>query len=236
MKTQSPFQKALPEAGTVLLGAILLALAFNLFASNGIPWTRQTRQIDTLATEDIVIDVDTNTVDQPVDTVVIVDTGLSAEEIEQRRIDSIKKENQRIRDSIEKAKQQDSIRKAKEAAAKDSQVEGPGGVKGISTSGAKKILDSKTAVFIDARRSDQFGEGHIPGALNIYAYEFKENIGKVGGIPKNKQIVVYCDGGECELSHDLADDLVKFGFTNVLIYTGGWEEWSKTSYPKATGE
>lgn len=238
MNAQSPFRKALKEARTVIVPALLLAVGFNLFASNRVPWIRTTIQVDTIADDDLSDILDTASIDnlQTMDTLPVVDTGLTPEEIERQRIDSIKKEQQRIRDSIAKATQ-DSIKAAQEAAKNNaSNTAQSGDVKGVTTTQAKKILDQKGAVFIDARRSDQFAKGHIPGALNIFAYEFPDHIGDVAPIPKNKLIVVYCDGGECELSHDLAGDLKTFGFTNVVIYTGGWEEWSKTDYPKATGE
>ena len=233
---QSPLRKALKEARTVVLIGILLAISFNLFASSKVPWIRTTKSVDTISDDALFNDVDTTTIDQPIDTVPAVDSGMSAEELEKHRIDSIKKEEQRVQDSIknEKKRIQDSTEKAEKA--NDISNIPVDGAKGITTEQAKKLLDMKAALFIDARRSDQFGKGHIPGALNIYAYDFQDNIGKVAGLPKNKRLVVYCYGGECELSHDLADDLAKFGFTKVVIYTGGWEEWSKTDYPKSTGE
>jgi rhodanese-related sulfurtransferase len=109
-----------------------------------------------------------------------------------------------------------------------------GDAKGITTRQAKKLFDQQNALFIDARRADQFAKGHIPGAMNIYAYAFGDHIGDVIDIPRDRLIVVYCDGGLCEMSHELADELMQFGFKRVLVYTGGWAEWSETSYPKST--
>ena len=109
-------------------------------------------------------------------------------------------------------------------------------MKSVTTAQAKRLLDEKRATFIDARRADQFEKGHIPGSLNIYAYEFGDNIPKIMNLPKDRLIVIYCDGGLCELSHDLSDELITFGFKRIVIYQGGWEEWNETDHPKATGK
>lgn len=231
----SPFGKALKEARLVLIPAVLLAVGFNLFASDkvSVPWIREIPQIKEATDSDIYgADTSNPVATIPVDTLPAIDTSLSVEEIEKLRQDSIKAETKRVQDSIAKVRT-DSIKAAQDA--NFGAVEN-GDVLGVNTKKTKEIFDRKVAVFVDARRSDQFAKGHIPGSINIYASEFAENIPKVANIPRDKLIVVYCDGGLCELSHELANELVTFGFRKVVVYTGGWEEWSKTNYPKTTGE
>lgn len=229
----SPFSRALKEARAVFIPAVLLAVGFNLFASNRISWIREIPQIR-MASDSVLFDEPPeDTVPVPVvDSVPDSDTGLTAAELEKRRQDSINAEKQRVQDSIAKARA-DSLRAAQEANFGAVQN---GEVLGVTTKKAKEIYDRKIATFIDARRKDQFDKGHIPGALNIYPSEFADNLPKVGSIPRDRLIVVYCDGGLCELSHELANELVTFGFKRVVVYTGGWEEWSKTNYPKTSGE
>jgi len=226
----SPFAKALKEARAVIIPAILLAVGFNLFASNRIPWIREIPQV-TMIDDSASVEASAT----PVDTTPIAalpDTGLSPEELEKFRQDSILKEKQRVEDSL-KLVRADSLKAVEET---NFGLVKNGAAMGVTTKKTKEIFDKKNAAFIDARRDDQFAKGHIPGSINIYASEFAENIPKVASIPKDRLIVVYCDGGLCELSHELADELVQFGFKRVVIYTGGWEEWSKTNYPKTTGE
>lgn len=231
----SPFGKALKEARLVLVPAVLLAVGFNLFASNRVPWLRTIPQVQT-APDSILEDQIDNALPVTPDTLPAnTDTGtaeLSPEELEKHRQDSINKEMKRIQDSIRQARA-DSIKAAQDA---NFGAAAAGEVMGVGTKKAKEIFDRKTAAFIDARRSDQFAKGHIPGSINIYASEFAENIPKIAGLPRDKLIVVYCDGGLCELSHELANELVTFGFKRVVVYTGGWEEWSATNYPKTSGE
>jgi rhodanese-related sulfurtransferase len=45
-------------------------------------------------------------------------------------------------------------------------------------------------------------------------------------VPKDRVILIYCDGGECELSHHVADVLKRFAYGPIFIYTGGWAEWT----------
>lgn len=243
----SPWRKALNEVRTVLVPAFLVAIGFNLFASNSIPWLGKVPETEAVSDEDLFGDSqDTAVIMDALDAVLTDDTTTSdvdttlADDAEerQRKADSIKAA-QKQQDSIARAKK-DSAAKAREASEKTAEVPEiaaeQGEAKGITTAQAKKVFDRKAGLFIDARRSDQFAKGHIPGAINIYASEFSDNIPKVIALPKDKLVVVYCDGGLCDLSHELSAELIQFGFTNVVIYTGGWEEWSKTDYPKTSGE
>lgn len=239
MQNRHPFVKAWHEMRLLILPIILLTIGFNLFASNALPWKREAPEmeqadLDSLLQEDIDTSVVIDTLPE-IDSGDVDTTGLSPEE-EQRRLDSIK---QHKADSIAQWRE-DSIKDARSAAPPKTDIPSgdvSGGVKMVTTAQVKRLLDEKRATFIDARRSDQFEKGHIPGSINIYAYEFADNIPKVIGLPRDQLIVVYCDGGMCELSHDLSEELVNgLGFKKVVIYQGGWEEWSKTSYPKATGK
>jgi len=81
--------------------------------------------------------------------------------------------------------------------------------------------------FVDAREPELYLEGHIPGARNI-PFEQVANYGDtLKTIPKTDLLLLYCDGGDCHQSHDLAEYLLANGWQRVTVYTGGWEEWSK---------
>ncbi len=91
----------------------------------------------------------------------------------------------------------------------------------------EKLLTNPDIMLIDARPAREFEQGHIGNAINIYTPEFEQNIGRIIGIPREKPIIAYCGGGACELSHELAENLVKMGFTRVFVYVGGWNEWKQ---------
>ena len=88
-----------------------------------------------------------------------------------------------------------------------------------------KLLFDKKVLFMDARDASHHAEGNIPGSINIDVQDFQANIPKVIGLPREQPVVVYCGGGNCDLSHELANNLFALGFKKVFVYTGGWEEW-----------
>ena len=88
-----------------------------------------------------------------------------------------------------------------------------------------------TTIIIDARDEDDYKNGHIKGAINIpfdYYEDFEYLLDEVN---LESIVIIYCGGGECSLSIDLADYLMQErGFFNVLIYEGGWPEWKESGY------
>ncbi|MDR0927989.1 MAG: rhodanese-like domain-containing protein [Ignavibacteria bacterium] len=82
-------------------------------------------------------------------------------------------------------------------------------------------------IIIDARRPENYAKSHIGDAIHIFpGDEETAVIEQILQLPKDKHIIVYCDGGACELSHDLVALLENFGYTKLFIFEGGWEEWS----------
>jgi rhodanese-related sulfurtransferase len=105
----------------------------------------------------------------------------------------------------------------------------------ISGTLAKQLFD-RNALFIDARTKPEFDSLHIKGALNIPYEEFhalpvQQRIEMMRKFNKDGIIVVYCKGGKCEVSIDLAYDIAKLGFNSVSIYKGGIHEWKESGYP-----
>lgn len=97
-------------------------------------------------------------------------------------------------------------------------------------------LDGGTT-FVDARRTREYEEGHIPGAISICPYEQADLIEKVNklreGAVLEAPVVVYCtNAGECESSKLTAGHLKDAGFLNLLIYEGGFPEWKKEKADK----
>jgi len=93
--------------------------------------------------------------------------------------------------------------------------------------------------FIDARDEPTYEAGHILGAIPLDAerVETDKNYGndRIGKIPKTQVLIVYCSGGDCDLSHRLARNLIARGFKKLLVYTGGWPEWVSEGGDKEEG-
>ena len=69
------------------------------------------------------------------------------------------------------------------------------------------------AVLIDVREADEFRAGHIPGAINVPLSEIHSI-----GIPKDKQVFVYCLRGT--RSRQAVGKMKKMGYTKVKSIWG----------------
>jgi rhodanese-related sulfurtransferase len=108
----------------------------------------------------------------------------------------------------------------------------------LSINGVRDRFEKGTCVFLDARKPEEYLEGHIPGALNLFGNELEKFVPVV--VPqlpdKEKEIVAYCHGGDCDLSLQVAKALSQAGYTHVEIFEGGWPDWKKAALPVHTGE
>tara|TARA_B100001029_G_C15062121_1_gene459443 strand:+ start:3475 stop:3984 length:510 start_codon:yes stop_codon:yes gene_type:complete len=96
----------------------------------------------------------------------------------------------------------------------------------------KYLRLNQEPLIIDARDEVDFNNGRIAGSINI-PYDYYEDYEyQLDDIDLEKILIIYCSGGECSLSIDLADYLMQDkGFFNVLIYEGGWPEWKNSGNP-----
>jgi len=91
-------------------------------------------------------------------------------------------------------------------------------------------LYQKGTVFVDAREPEYYQEGHIKGAWNIPF--FLELVFKLDSLQgKDAPMVIYCSGDECGSSEDLAYELQAEGFSNLLVFKGGWTAWNTSGHP-----
>jgi rhodanese-related sulfurtransferase len=87
-----------------------------------------------------------------------------------------------------------------------------------------KHLTEGTAAFVDAREPHEFEEGHLRGSIHLPSSAVHANIDRVMSLPQDRLVIIYCTGGECEASHAVQKAMAEYGFTNVVIYSRGWEE------------
>ena len=83
--------------------------------------------------------------------------------------------------------------------------------------GLELMKEDSGYILLDVRRTDEFEEGHIPGAINIP----NESIGteEIAQLPyKNQTIYVYCRSGN--RSKQASQKLVDLGYTNVIEFGG----------------
>jgi len=107
---------------------------------------------------------------------------------------------------------------------------------------AVKQLHAKDALFLDARRTSVYEQGHIPAArpFSVWESDIDEKVNKLfeeRGDPRQQAepIVVYCSGGDCEDSHMLAQKLWGIQYNNVYVYKDGFPDWQKRGGAVHTG-
>jgi rhodanese-related sulfurtransferase len=94
-------------------------------------------------------------------------------------------------------------------------------------------------VFIDARDTEHYQAGHIPGAYQLDYYHKEDYLGAVLPVCLAAQeAVVYCAGGACE------DSLLTAGVLlapvvpkeKLFVYAGGFTEWTNNRLPVELGQ
>jgi rhodanese-related sulfurtransferase len=101
---------------------------------------------------------------------------------------------------------------------------------------ARQLWHGGVAIFLDAREPADFAVGHIGNALNLPAQSFAEHFGEVAPLlTPETELVLYCDGPECELSHRLATSLRQQGYTNLHLLFNGWTAWRQADLPTTPG-
>jgi rhodanese-related sulfurtransferase len=86
-------------------------------------------------------------------------------------------------------------------------------------------------VLVDALAPMIYAHSHLPGAINLPAGAV-DPTRVARRIPdRNTEIVVYCASAECDDSLVTARKLTELGYTNVLHFSGGKDEWRELGYP-----
>jgi len=88
-------------------------------------------------------------------------------------------------------------------------------------------LRLRDVVLLDVRPEDEFGLGHLPGALNIPLRELEERLAE---LPNRQEIVAYCRGPYCVLSFEAVAALRARGY-RVRRLDSGFPEWKAAGYP-----
>jgi len=103
-----------------------------------------------------------------------------------------------------------------------------------------RSISNKNVKIVDARTREEFNgsdvrasrRGHIPSAININwehniendIFKSEEKLSKIySKIPKNSQVITYCQGGYRAANAFVA--LRILGYKKVKMYLGSWGEW-----------
>jgi rhodanese-related sulfurtransferase len=98
--------------------------------------------------------------------------------------------------------------------------------------------EQELVVFIDSRADREYQAGHVPGAYPFDRYHLDNFLPAVLPVCQTaEQIVIYCNGGDCDDSEFAAIALRDAGLpgTNLLVYAGGLAEWTANALPIERG-
>lgn len=96
------------------------------------------------------------------------------------------------------------------------------------------------AYFIDARHEDEYLEGHIQYSFwltaNLFDTDSDRAFAVVESMPPDATVVIYCVGGECDASKNVASRLQQIGFTDLRVMGVGYEDWAVAGFPTEKGQ
>lgn len=96
-------------------------------------------------------------------------------------------------------------------------------MKTINTEELKKRLESGSLALFDVRGDIDFEKGHIPGAKSAPLGSLVFRVASV--MNPDSLIIVYSNGGECQLAAQAVDRLEKLRMRNVNCYCDGLKGW-----------
>lgn len=96
----------------------------------------------------------------------------------------------------------------------------------------RKAIDLGQVFIIDANNPDTYSKGHLPLARTI---NDTENLKPQLPVIKSYPVVVYCGGPQCSAWHKAADYAAAQGYSNVLHYKGGLQDWKNKGDTLVTG-
>jgi rhodanese-related sulfurtransferase len=108
----------------------------------------------------------------------------------------------------------------------------------ISLPDAKKLFDSGTVIFVDARAFAEYRDGHVRGAMHLDKGRIAGSISKIRGYLQGVEVVVYCHGAECTDSEAVIKRLqaLNLGIGPYHILKDGFPGWEKAGYPVDKGD
>lgn len=99
-----------------------------------------------------------------------------------------------------------------------------------------RALQAAGAAFVDARPAGDYAAGHVPNALHLPSRgECPDSAQVIAAAKQAGTVVVYDDGGSCELARHLGERLLAEGLGDVRVMLGGFPGWQHAGEPAQSG-
>ena len=103
------------------------------------------------------------------------------------------------------------------------------GIKPVGPLRVTQLVNHESAVVLDVCTDKEFGEGHIPDAINLPLPNLVAEADKKLAKSKEKPVIISCRSGNRAKS--AAKKLSKLGFKDIYILSGGNAAWQKENLP-----
>jgi rhodanese-related sulfurtransferase len=100
--------------------------------------------------------------------------------------------------------------------------------KGLATSEAIRLINSRDAVMLDVRDAKELAGGRVPNAVHIPMSDLAARSAEFAKQPA-RPVIAYCDTGN--RSAAAASVLAKAGVTEVYNLNGGFRAWRDAGLP-----
>ena len=104
-----------------------------------------------------------------------------------------------------------------------------GGTK-LDTSEITRLINKSDPIVYDLRSSAEYGAGSIPGALNVQPSSLVKGDSLFKATEEDCVILICSNGTN---SSKAAGELLKQGYTNVNVLSGGMMNWVQSGMPLA---
>jgi len=110
------------------------------------------------------------------------------------------------------------------------------GTRMLTTDEVKYYSQQPGTLMVDARSAEEYELGHIAGAMSLPLDKFDQAFMAVQPeLRKSKLIVLYCSGGSCGTSEEVAKKLGEKGFKDLAVYADGLPGWMRAKLPIRSG-
>jgi rhodanese-related sulfurtransferase len=100
----------------------------------------------------------------------------------------------------------------------------------ITRTDLEAAIGTGTVVLVDALPAFYYDQAHMPGALNLVESDVDTEAARL--LPnKDATIVTYCSNESCGNSQAVASRLERLGYTAVLKYREGIQDWVAAGNP-----
>ena len=95
---------------------------------------------------------------------------------------------------------------------------------GLNT--VQRAVDTGAPALLDARPAADFRAGHLPRAQSLPIELAPEMLaGMQVSLARDQALLTYCARSDCDEGLELALMLRQQGYTNVMLFPGGLQEW-----------